>query len=485
MTTQGLQALLPLLVLASGATLLMLQIAAHRNIRLTVLLTLATFIGAALSVIPAAEVTPRLVTPLLHADPMALLFCALFSAGGMVTTVLSVDYMDSRGDEPEEYFLLLLLSTLGACVLAYAVHVASFLLGMELLSVALYALIAYPDKSLLPLEAATKYLVLSGAASATTLFGFALLYAATGTLEFSELALRLTDLGTEVVNSRALILVAAVLIVAGLGFKLSLVPFHMWTPDVYQGAPAPVTGFLASVAKAAIFLVMLRLFLQADLFRFQPLLEAIALIAIVSMLIGNLLALQQTNIKRMLAYSSIAHMGYLMIVVTVAGNIDNRALAIEAALYYLIAYTATTLAAFGLLSLISAEQNERENVELNDISGLFWQRPLLASLMVLALLSLAGIPLTAGFIAKFYIFSIAVSGYHWALLTSLIIGSAIGIYYYLRVVFYMSRQVAENRYKPKVPIGWHVRTISCLLIASILLLGTVPQPLMTYLRTIL
>jgi len=155
-------------------------------------------------------------------------------------------------------------------------------------------------------------------------------------------------LSTEVVNSRALILVAAVMIVAGLGFKLSLVPFHMWTPDVYQGAPAPVTGFLASVAKAAIFLVMLRLFLQADLFRFQPLLEAIALIAIVSMLIGNLLALQQTNIKRMLAYSSIAHMGYLMIVVTVAGNIDNRALAIEAALYYLIAYTATTLAVWCL-----------------------------------------------------------------------------------------------------------------------------------------
>jgi NADH-quinone oxidoreductase subunit N len=475
------QALLPLLVLAGGATVIMLQIAFYRNISLTSVITVLTFLAAALSCIPASDTAPRLVTPLLQADHLALLFCGVFALAGLATTVLSVDYMAQRGDEPEEYFLLLTLATMGACTLAYSTHLVSLLLGMELMSVALYALIAYPDKSVLPLEAAIKYLVLSGAASATMLFGFALLYAITGTLAFSELGQRLGELQ----SGGAILLAAAAMIIAGLGFKLSLVPFHMWTPDVYEGAPSPVTGFLASVSKAAVFLVLLRWFLESDLFRYPILVDLTGLIALFSMLAGNWLALQQDNIKRMLAYSSIAHMGYLLIILVVARNIDNRALATEAAVYYLIAYTATTLAAFGLLTLICADHNERENVQLHHVSGLFWQRPLLAILMLVALLSLAGIPLTAGFIGKFYIFSAAVSGYHWILLGSLIIGSGIGIYYYLRVVFYMTRRPDEHPYEAVKPGGWQVRALSCALIASILLLGTVPQPLMAYLRSIL
>jgi NADH-quinone oxidoreductase subunit N len=475
------KALLPILLLAGGATLIMLQIAFVRNMRLTGTITVLTFLLAAWSCLPAADAVPRLVTPLLQADRLALLFSAVFCLAGLATTALSLDYMEQRGDEPEEYFLLLVLSTMGACVLAYSVHLVSLLLGMELLSVALYALIAYPDKSVLPLEAATKYLVLSGAASATMLFGFALLYAVTGTLAFSEMGQRLA----EIQSGNALLLVAAALVVGGMGFKLSLVPFHMWTPDVYEGAPSPVTGYLASVSKAAIFLALLRWFVQADLFRFHILVEITGLIAILSMLAGNLLALQQTNIKRMLAYSSIAHMGYLLVILMVSGNPDNRALAMEAAMYYLIAYTATTLAAFGLLALISANQNERENVQLQNVSGLFWHQPLLACLMLVALLSLAGIPLTAGFIGKFYIFSAAISGHHWILLASIVIGSGIGIYYYLRVVFYMTRQPTEHHYQASAPAGWHIRTLSCALIGSILLLGTVPQPLMAYIRSIL
>ncbi len=481
MNATDFQALLPLLVLSGGAILIMLQIAFRRSITLTSAITVLTFLAAAISCIPAADVAPRLVTPLLQADRLALLFSGLFCLSGLVTAVLSMDYMAERGDEPEEYFLLLVLSTMGACILAYSVHLVSLLLGMELLSVALYALIAYPDKSVLPLEAAIKYLVLSGAASATMLFGFALLYAVTGTLAFSELGQSMTDLQ----SGNAILLVAASLILAGLGFKLSLVPFHMWTPDVYEGAPAPVTGYLASVSKAAIFLALLRWFTESDLYRFPILLEITGLIAILSMLAGNLLALQQENIKRMLAYSSIAHVGYLLIVLMVGGNPDNRALATEAATYYLIAYTATTLAAFGLLTLISTQANERENVQLHHVSGLFWHNPLLASLMLVALLSLAGIPLTAGFIGKFYIFSAAASGNHWILLGSLIIGSGIGIYYYLRVVFYMTRRPEEHHGQPVVPGGWTIRTTSCALIASILFLGTVPQPLMEYLRSIL
>ena len=481
MSAADFQALLPLLVLAGGATGLMLQIAFLRSVTLTATLATATMGAAALSCVYASAYAPLQVTPLLLADHYALVFCVLFCLAGAVTVVLSHDYIAHHGDEPEEYFLLLVLSTLGACVLAYATHVASLLLGLELMSISLYALIAYPNKSILPLEAATKYLVLSGAASATALFGFALLYAATGTLEFSELGQQLgnTQMG------QAILLVAAAMIFAGLAFKLSVVPFHLWTPDVYTGAPAPITGFLASVAKAAVLVALLRLFLEADLFRYRILVEVTGLMAILSMLAGNLLALLQTNIKRMLAYSSIAHIGYLLIVFMVCINSGNRNLATEAAAYYLIAYTATTIAAFGLLTLISARRIERENVELHHVSGLFWQQPLLASLMLVALLSLAGIPLTAGFIAKFYIVSAAVSGHHWVLLAALILGSGIGIYYYLRVVYYMTRRPEQHHQDSETASGLHVRILSCALIASILLLGTVPQSLMEYLRSIL
>ncbi len=483
MTASDLQAVLPLIVLAAGATILMLQISLRRDLPLTITLTLLTFALAALSCIPAHDMTTRQVTPLLQADTLAILFSALFCIAGIITTLLSMDYMKHRGDEPEEYFLLLILSTLGACILTYSVHVASLLLGMELMSVALYALVAYPDRSILPLEAASKYLVLSAAASATTLFGFGLLYAYTGTLEFSELGNRLATLPAA--TNTSILVVAIVMCLGGLGFKLSLVPFHMWTPDVYQGAPSPVTGFLASVSKAAIFLVLLRWFIEGNLFQYAVLLEATALLAILSMLVGNFLALQQSNIKRILAYSSVAHMGYLLIILNVN---DNRALASEAALYYLIAYTVTSLAAFGLLSLLSAHQATDENAELNTINGLFWQHPLLAGLLFIALLSLAGIPLTAGFIAKFYIFSAAVSGYHWLLLGSLIIGSGIGIYYYLRVIFTMLNHEdspAAINETTAIQNGVSVKFISFILIGAILILGIAPQPLIEYLQSIL
>jgi len=481
MNSAQFQALLPLLVLAGGATLIMLQIAWRRNPGLTAALAAATLALAALACRPAGEVAPLQVTPLLLVDRFALLFCALFCVAGALTALLARDYVCRHGDQPGEFFLLLVLATTGACVLACSVHVASLVLGLELLSVSLYALIAYPDKSLLPLEAAVKYLVLSGAASATSLFGFALLYAATGTLEFRPLgtALGVSDTGLVV------LLPAAVMIFAGLAFKLSVVPFHLWTPDVYDGAPAPVTGFLASVAKGAVFVVLLRLFLDADLFRYRILVEITGLLAILSMLAGNLLALLQTNIKRMLAYSSIAHIGYLMIVFMACLKGASRELAVEAACYYLVAYTVTTIAAFGLLTLISADNVQRENLHLQHVSGLFWRQPLLACLMLAAILSLTGIPLTAGFIGKFYLVSAAVSGHNWVLLFTLVIGSSIGIFYYLRVVYYMTRRPEEHPLTLDGSSGWRGAILSGVLIAAVLILGVAPQSLMQYLRSIL
>lgn len=473
-------ALLPLMILAGGTLLAMLQIAAGRRPGLTLLITVLTLLLAAASV-PLVEPAGA-VTPLLRADPVALLFTALFCLAGAVTALLSPGYLEERGEVPGEFYLLLLLSTLGACVLAFASHLASLLLGMELMSVALYALIGYPDRELLSLEAAIKYLVLSAAASATALFGFALLYAATGHLAFAGMGEALTGLAG---REDLLVSVGAVMVVAGLAFKLSLVPFHLWTPDVYQGAPAPVTGFLASVSKAAVLVVLLRWFVTADLFRFGALSQVASVLAVASMLVGNLLALLQDNLKRMLAYSSIAHMGYLLVVLVVAAAPGERGFALEAAAFYLIAYTATTLAAFALLAMLGAGPGGREPSQLQDIGGLFWQHPGQALLMTVAMLSLAGIPLTAGFLAKFYIIGAASGGGHWLLLGSLVLGSAIGIYYYLRVIYYMSRRPEEYGARPPVTGHWPARATAWVLVASVLALGVLPQALMQYLASIL
>ncbi len=482
MTAAGFQALLPLLLLGGGATLMMLQIAFVRGIATTTALAVFTLGLAAASAVPAGQVGAMPVTPLLYADQLALLLCILFCLAGAATVLLSAEYLQNRGDQPEEYFLLLVLATLGACVMAYSAHLASLLLGLELLSIALYALIAYPDRSILPLEAAIKYLVLSGATSAILLFGFALLYGATGSLQFSEMGAALAAQ----YGSDRLPMIAAAMVLVGLAFKLSLVPLHLWTADVYDGAPAPVAGYLASVAKAAAFVVLLRLVLQLDLLRYEVLIQCTGLLAILSMLAGNLLALLQTNLKRMLAFSSIAHVGYLTIILMATLTGGRPDLSTEALVFYLIAYTITTLAAFALLTWLSVGQPDQDRVELRELTGLFWRQPLAACLMLVAMLSLAGIPLTAGFIAKFYIFGVAVAGANWILLGALILGSGIGIYYYLRVVYFMTLEPEVADSHPTVPdSGWIHPVLSCALIAGVLLLGTLPQPLLAYLRSIL
>jgi NADH-quinone oxidoreductase subunit N len=483
MNSSDMQGLLPLLILGIGSALVMLQIAIRRHLGLTYAITLVSLLLAAAAMAPAMEVAPLRVTPLLRVDNFGLFFGTLFCLSGAVTAVISRDYLRSRPGENDEYFLLLLLSTLGAAILAYASHLATLLLGLELLSVALYALIAYPERGTLPLEAAIKYLVLSGAASATLLFGFALTYAALGSLEFSEIGVQLN--AGRAAASPVLILAGAAMVFTGLGFKLSAVPFHMWTPDVYEGAPAPISGFLAAVSKGAVFVAVLRWFLDSGLFQYASLLDGIALLAIASMLVGNLLALQQNNVKRILAYSSIAHLGYLLIVLVAAGVSPEPALAVEAGAYYVVAYVVTTLAAFSLLGIISRHRGDAERDQLDDLAGLFWSQPRLAGLFTVALLSLAGIPLTAGFIGKFYLLSAGVDTALWGLLAALVIGSAMGIYYYLRMIYVMTTVPEQAQDEAGDDMSGGSRAIVYVLIIAMLYLGIVPEPLMGYLRTIL
>lgn len=425
MSRTDLTALSPLLVVALAAVAVLLLISVRRNHRATATLTLAGLVLGLVSISWAATVTPHQVAPLLIADGYALFYSALVLAAALVVCLLSFDYLEQRGEQREEFYVLLLLATLGGLVLVGASHFVTLFLGLEILSVAIYVMVAYARSSPLAAETGIKYLVLAGASSAFLVFGMALVYAQTGTLEFRPLVAQLSA-----IEGSGLALPGMALMLVGVGFKLAVVPFHMWTPEVYQGAPAPVTAFVATVSKGAMFALLLRFFAALGPGEARPLLVVLGLVAMASILAGNLLALLEQNIKRLLAFSSIAHLGYVLV-----AFLASSAFGDEAVTFYLVAYFVSTLAAFGVVTVLS--DNEREAERIEDYRGLFWRRPLLATLMTGALLSLAGIPLTTGFVGKFAVVAAGVEASLWLPVSVLALGSAIGLYYYLRLVVVM------------------------------------------------
>jgi len=417
-------ALAPFVLLSLAAVVVMMGIAFHRSHGFAFSLTLAGLAATLWSLWPVARVIPRQVTPLLRMDGFALYFIGLIVAATLAVAILAYGYLKTQPVRPEEFYVLLLVAALGASVLAASSHFVSFFLGLEILSVALYGLNAYPHRRALPLEAGIKYLVLAAASAAFLLFGMALVYAATGTLDFAAMAGALPS------APQALVLPGAALILVGISFKLALAPFHLWTPDVYQGAPAPVTAFIATASKAGIFAVLIRFFYDLGGLHSPGAVLAVTVLAIASMAVGNLLALRQSNLKRLLAYSSIAHMGYVLVAFEAA--LASPAVAAAAVGFYLLAYFVTTLGAFGLISALSTAAGEPESIE--DYRGLFWRRPWLALMLAAMLLSLAGIPLTAGFLAKFYVVAAGAAATLWLLILVLVVTSVVGLYYYLRVV---------------------------------------------------
>ncbi len=463
MNGPGLTALAPYIVLTGGVTLMLLAISFVRRGPICLALTIVVLLGTLASIGFGASAGAQHLDGFLLVDGYANFFNALFVIAALATAVLTYGYIDKRATQQEEFYILLLTATLGAMTMAAAAHFGAFLLGMEILSISLYAMIAYPDSGRPPLEAAIKYLVLSGVASTTILFGMALVYGETGTMAFAQ-ALAGGDYSV-------LLRVGQGMILAGLAFKLSLVPFHMWTPDVYQGAPAPVTGFVATVSKGAVAALLLRYVATTDVLAIESLFLGLSLIAIVSMVAGNVLALLQDNLKRLLAYSSIAHMGYLLIAVLAVASAAGPRMAAETGMVYLVGYFAMTLAAFGVMTVLSADEDAED---LRDYEGLFWRRPLLAAVLTAAALSLAGIPLTVGFIAKFYLFAAGVEGSLWLLVWALVVGSAIGIYYYLRIVFGMTKMPATG--DEAVPSWWGPAAVAVLGVA-IVVMGVYPMPL--------
>ena len=360
----------------------------------------------------------------------------------------------------EEYYMILFTSTLGAALLAVANHFVLFFLGIETLSISLYILIAFQRSKSNSIEAGIKYLILASVSSAFLLFGMALIYTAYGNMQFTVIASALVS-GSQL---SPLVISGFGMMMVGIGFKLALVPFHMWTPDVYQGAPAPVSAYVASVSKGGVMAILIRFFFNLRGFENHYLFITISAIAILSMFIGNILALRQKNIKRLLGYSSIANMGYLIIIL-----LTGTDRGIQASVFYLISYFITTIGAFGVITLLSTYEYEAENIE--DFKGLFWKRPGIAIVFTLALLSLAGIPLTSGFIAKFYVIFEGMKAGLLLLVISLIINSVIGLYYYLRIITMLFSAGSETRL-PALSVSGNITL--AIIALSILILGVYP-----------
>ena len=467
MTASDLFALLPVLSVAATAVIVMLAVAVHRSHALALALTLLGLAGAFCSLF---FVPLRPVTALLIIDSYALFFMGLIVAASFAVALLAYGYLGAREGTREEFYILILVATLGAMVLAASTHFASLFLGLEILSVALYALISYLHGRALPVEAGIKYLVLAAASAAFLLFGMALIYADLGTMEFARIAQLLASRGT---FDLTMLLPGVALIVTGIGFKLALVPFHMWTPDVYEGAPVPVTAFVATVSKGGMFALLLRYFHQSGTHSFAPVVLAFSIIAVASMFAGNLLALLQNNVKRILAYSSIAHMGYLLVAFQVGGPMGA-----SAAAFYLVAYFVMTLGAFGVVTVVSERHRDADLID--DYRGLFWRRPALALVFTAMLLSLAGIPLTAGFLAKFYIVAAGASAGAWALILILVITSTIGLFYYLRIVVVLYQQPAPSDlvHEPRPRRAPAATLVLATLTVVLVWLGIYPMPLL-------
>jgi NADH-quinone oxidoreductase subunit N len=457
MTLPELLALGPLILLSSTSVAILLAISFGRHHRLAAGLALVGLCATLISLPALASAPLPASVGLLLINPYTLFYTGLFSAASAGVTLLSYSYLEARHEHREEFYVLVLVATLGATVLAASRHFVTFFLGLETLSISLYALIGYPRQNRRNFEASVKYLVLATTASAFLLFGLALLYAATGAMDFAQWASAAAE-APGVLNGW--VVAGLSLMLTGVGFKLAVVPFHLWAPDIYEGAPAPVAAFVATVSKGSVVAWLLRFMLFAHLQTSVPFFTIVATLAVLSMFAGNLLALLQNNVKRLLAYSSISHLGYLLVALLASG--DEAA---TAATFYLVTYFITNLGAFGVITALSGA--EREADRFDDYTGLFWRRPGLAGVLTAMLFSLAGIPLTAGFVGKFYLILVGASSALWGLVMALVVSSLIGLYYYLRLIvtlYLRPAGIGVEQPQPARPIA------SALVLASLLIL---------------
>jgi NADH-quinone oxidoreductase subunit N len=423
--------ILPELVLTAGALIVLIAdvLLPRGSNRALASVTLLVIVATLVSLVPFVGTHVEVAHGLLAVDRFALFFKIVFLVAAAITVLMSGRYLEiERVSAAGEYYFLILCATLGMMVMAGGIDLISIFIGLETMAVSFYILVGLIKPNQRSNEAAVKYFLLGAFSLGVLLYGMSLMYGLSGTTSLRAMAPLFA--GQE--HDPRLVL-AVLLVVAGVGFKIAAVPFHMWAPDVYEGAPTPVTAFLSVASKAASFAMLLRIFLEG-----LPAMSAdwtwlFYALSVVTMTIGNLAALTQSNLKRMLAYSSIAHAGYLLIGVVAAGAGYSRG--VTATLVYLFIYSFMQLGAFGVIVLM-----RRQDVigdELKDLSGLSSRRPLAAFAMLLFMLSLGGIPPTAGFMGKFWLFGAAIeAGFVWLAVIG-VLNSAVSLYYYIRIVVFM------------------------------------------------
>jgi len=433
---------------------------ASRNVTI-----LGLAVAGALAFVSPSD-SPMLMAGQLFNDGLTMWFRALFAFVGMVIAAYSPLYLTFRNIRLGEYYSLLTMSVFGMMVMASAASLLVFFVGLETMSICLYVLVGLRRSDASSIEGSMKYLVLGAFSSAFLLYGMALIYGGVGSLDYAVIAQTLREssgIGPMTISGIALLLV-------GFAFKISAVPFHFWSPDVYEGAPTPITAFMSTGAKAAAFVGLIRVFGQALSASSEHWVMALTILSAITMTVGNVVALRQSSVKRMLAYSSIAHAGYMLLAI-VAGTREAYA----AASFYLVGYALMNLGAFGVLILLN--QRGKGDYSFDALRGMGTIHPLLGLTMAVFMLSLIGIPPTAGFFGKLYVFSEAIKQGHLTLAIIGLLNSAVGAYYYLRVISTMYMAKAEGDVTVPQPICYKIALVLSSLL--IVMLGMFPDQLVT------
>ncbi len=462
--------LAPELVLCfSGMVLMLIEPFLVRG-RREVLVTLAT-IGAAVALLATYYPATRpgsAFSGLLQVDGFSVFVHVIVGLVALLVVLGSADYLERENIQQGEYYALVLFATAGMGVMASAAELMTAFVGLEMSSISTYILAGFRRDSLRSNESAMKYFLLGSFATAFFLYGIALVYGATGTTELTHMTL------IALPQAGALLRIGLALIFVGLAFKVAAAPFQLWTPDVYEGAPTPVTALMSAGPKAAAFALLLRILAGAPAaasFWFW----ALWVSAVLTMVVGNLAAIVQTNVKRMLAYSSIAHAGYILVALAAAAAAEQMALGIAAVLYYLAVYSLMKLGAFMMISQLGGD-GER-HLEMDDFYGLASRQPVAAACFSLFLLSLLGLPVTAGFVGKFYIFDSALASHLIWLAVLLGINSVIGSFYYLRVIVVMYMREPHQNWTP-ARMRLPVTLVLLVTAAGTLYLGLFPGPVL-------
>jgi NADH-quinone oxidoreductase subunit N len=434
----------------------------RRNVITAATAVLGLAVTGVVALITQMDTSERLYDGLLFIDRYSLLFKVLFMGIGIAVIAMSVDYVAQKMHHPGEYYSLILFAVLGATLMAESGELLTAFISIELLSFSLYVLVGLSRGDARTAEASAKYILLGAVSTAIMLYGISQLFGALGTTLFTEMGPMLIGAGAWDLT----MITGFVMFLAGLGFKLSMVPFHMWAPDVYEGAPTPITALIATLSKAAAIALLLRFLAEAGAGSGDEWRMPLAMLAAATMVVGSLSALPQTNIKRLLAYSSITQIGFVLV-----GLASNTVIAADAVVLHVLGYAFTNLAAFTVVVVIELKLGKES---IADFAGLSKRAPVLAMIMTGALFSLAGLPIFAGFLTKFYLFTAAIDKSLEWLVVIAVATSVISLYYYIRVIREM--YITETEEGSKLPVPLLLAGLAWVMFAGTIAVGVFPQP---------